>query len=403
MCLLSHRLTLWRAIKDSVLHAECRQYAMAVGGFAGTWKLVNNSLRIRNRFPHRVNGAIAGATAAVWLTWLPVGTQKSFSVQMFLRALQLLYNYHKEKSKLSLPHGDVALFAVSCSQIMYAFMLRPSTIPKSYYSWTLNISNSHVTVLDANRKLARSGGRWANIYDNIYDLVSLCGAVGGSSKAISHCKAYIDSCQETNSRVVVPCSLVHCRDINCLRYNLWLFARVVCKMLPVNLAINLAPQMLLKFGAFLKEPKLTLEKSIKSSAQSSIFLAFFISFFNSLVCLQRSLLISNSTSAFLHSPTGHKIWYHVSGGLAALLSILMEQKRKRGELALYVFPKAMESFYLTLLHRKSLKRPIHPKAHYFLSMLAFGILMAWYQDGENSREHMNPTVYRVMKHLVGEN
>lgn len=31
------------------------------------------------------------------------------------------------------PHGDTLLFAISSAQIMYAYVLRPNTLPPSYY------------------------------------------------------------------------------------------------------------------------------------------------------------------------------------------------------------------------------------------------------------------------------
>lgn len=49
----------------------------------------------------------------------------------------------------------------------------------------------------------------------------------------------------------------------------------------------------------------------------------------------------------------HKLVYWVAGGLSAL-SVLLEKKAKRSELALYVLPRAGESFWYILVNRKLL-------------------------------------------------
>lgn len=46
----------------------------------------------------------------------------------------------------------------------------------------------------------------------------------------------------------------------------------------------------------------------------------------------------------------HKLVYWVAGGIAAL-SILLEKKARRGELALYVIPRAVDSWWYILVNR----------------------------------------------------
>lgn len=386
-------------IVESMTNRECHQYGMAVGGFSFTWKLVNNCLRIYRLNNSRMNGAISGGLAALSLIWLPSSTRKSFSVQMMLRACQLLYNHNKHAGRLNLPHGDLVLFALSCGSIMYAFILRPSTIPRSYYWWMVQASGAHPAVLDANRKLVRSQGRW--LEGDAYDLVRLCQSLGASGEAVADCRRTIEQCPVNG--LAIPCSLIHCRDIGCVRNNSMLFMRVVWKMIPVNLALNVVPQALLKFSSFSKQPLQSLQKSARISLQSSVFLGAFISLFQSMICLQRRLILPRPKfAAWLGQPGGHKLWYWAAGVISSSLSLLIEQKRRRGELALYVFPKAMESLYYTMLDRKSLKRPLPSGCEMVLSICAFSVLMAWYQDQQGS-EHMSPAVRGVMRRLIGEN
>jgi hypothetical protein len=251
----------------------------------------------------------------------------------------------------------------------------------------INTSGAHPTVLDANRKLVRNKGRWLD--GDVYDLVRLSQSLGASADTVADCRTTIDKCPING--LIVPCSLIHWRDLSCWHHNFMLFLRVIIKMMPVHLALNLLPQ-----------PVSAAIKSAKLSLQSSVFLAAFIASFQSMICVQRKLLFPRPSLAILAQPSGHKAFYWAAGVLSAGLSLLIEQKRRRGELALYVFPKAMESLYLTLLDRKSLKRPLPRGCEIALAACAFSILMAWYQDEQGSK-HMSPTVLGVMRRLVGEN
>ena len=46
----------------------------------------------------------------------------------------------------------------------------------------------------------------------------------------------------------------------------------------------------------------------------------------------------------------HKLVYWIAGGIAAL-SVLLEKKARRGELALYVLPRAVDSLWYILVNR----------------------------------------------------
>lgn len=51
------------------------------------------------------------------------------------RGLQGTYNSYSEKHGVTVPYGAVMVFSFACAQIMYAFTLRPDTLPRSYINW----------------------------------------------------------------------------------------------------------------------------------------------------------------------------------------------------------------------------------------------------------------------------
>lgn len=67
---------------------------------------------------------------------------------------------------------------------------------------------------------------------------------------------------------------------------------------------------------------------------------FLLSFKKAVICLHRKV-----------STKDHKLVYWVAGG-ASGLSVLLEKKARRSELALYVLPRAGESLWYILVNRR---------------------------------------------------
>lgn len=55
--------------------------------------------------------------------------------RMFVRGLQASYNQVSARTGYKVPFGSMIVFGLSCGQIMFAFLLSPSTIPPEYNSW----------------------------------------------------------------------------------------------------------------------------------------------------------------------------------------------------------------------------------------------------------------------------
>ena len=59
--------------------------------------------------------------------------------RMFVRGLQASYNQVSAKTGYKVPFGSMIVFGLSCGQIMFAFLLSPSTIPPEYNSWQVRL------------------------------------------------------------------------------------------------------------------------------------------------------------------------------------------------------------------------------------------------------------------------
>ncbi|KAI0940329.1 hypothetical protein AcV5_001468 [Taiwanofungus camphoratus] len=99
-------------------------------------------------------GALAGALA---ILFEKRGRRTAIGQQMFVRGLQGSFNAFSSKRGVRIPHGDVLVFAMCCGQIMYAWFLRPDTLPRSYDNWITSASRLHRETLSIQRDLVRDG------------------------------------------------------------------------------------------------------------------------------------------------------------------------------------------------------------------------------------------------------
>ena len=169
-----------------------------------------------------------------------------------------------------------------------------------------------------------------------------------------------------------PCEITHGWVDNCRNAPLDRFLSVSKWMLPIYGALHLIPAVLFKRKIFLENPWRVLARAGLGTARSSAFLGVFVVIYQSkplsLNEFQR-LMSSSSLSAFFclrfnfqeyllsdRSPVkfrkeflafiAAKQWLWV-GGMLSGLSIFVEEKRRRGELTMYVLPKGLESVWAT--------------------------------------------------------
>lgn len=85
----------------------------------------------------------AGAIASCALFFQPKASRKNIILYLFVRALQCWYNDSKSRGWFhfwgsSWKYGDSLLFALSSAQVMYAYIMRPETLPPSYYKFIVH-------------------------------------------------------------------------------------------------------------------------------------------------------------------------------------------------------------------------------------------------------------------------
>lgn len=187
--------------------------------------------------------------------------------------MQSSYNSLKGRGILSLPNGDAFLFMFACSSIMYAYIMTPTTIPKEYYIWIRKMGQMPESLLNINRIHVRNL-ETSILSPNFEQMQQLIISHGGNQKSFIHATSVLSP---NGSMPIIPCSILHPKEISCTRYNLMLFYKAFLSILPVYAALNLVPMLVLKGKQFIEMPLTSLKRALKMTVRSSVFIASVIS------------------------------------------------------------------------------------------------------------------------------
>lgn len=94
------------------------------------------------------NSFIAGSLSGLSVLFMSVDTRRTLSLYIMIRAAQCIYNELKRRGSIKpIPHGDSWLFILSSAQVMYSYVMRPDSLPPSYFKFIRNTGPIHATVL----------------------------------------------------------------------------------------------------------------------------------------------------------------------------------------------------------------------------------------------------------------
>ena len=228
-------------------------------------------------------------------------------------------------SKTISQHSSTFLFALSSGTIMWAWLYHPTRLPPTYNKWIASAADVDPRLIHLLRE-AREGRM-------IY------------GKDTGHAHILQPMCQEYNwplewgdsgITVPIPCDVVHMgTGPNCHYHAAVRFTRAF----RFALASNLPLQLLVKA----RNPSLkAFTRACKEALRSSAFLGAFVGLFYYGVCLSRTRL---GPKLFPYSTITPQMWDSGlcigSGCVLCGWSILLENERRREELALFVLPRAL--------------------------------------------------------------
>ncbi|KAL5487505.1 hypothetical protein ACEPAI_5613 [Sanghuangporus weigelae] len=350
----------------------------------------------------RWHAVVAGAlSGGLPLLFEKKGRRVTIAQQMFVRGLQGSYNALSTRHNFKFPHGDVLLFSFCCGQIMYGFLLRPDTIPSSYNSWIQNASKVPPQAVRTNRTLVRDG-----LFDTT-DFLTLIADEYTTPNNRARIAARLLSAEafdEFGPRYA-PCEVVHPWLDSCMAVPVDRFFSVAKWMFPIYGALHLVPAVLFKWKRFLDDPSRVLIRAGLGTARSSAFLGVFVVIYQTFFCLKHNI------HQYLSSPRSplklRKEWIDILiskpsfwlGGLLSGLSLFVEAKRRRGELAMYVLPKGLESAW-KMARGRGLVFPAGPYGDAILCAIGIGMVMNTYQ---HEPQHLSGLVRRILYQFIGPN
>ncbi|KAH9056355.1 hypothetical protein EDB87DRAFT_1637449 [Lactarius vividus] len=319
-----------------------------------------------------VAGAVAGGIA---ISFENPSRRGGIAQQLFVRGLQGSYNAYSEKHGFRVPHGDVLVFALACAQIMYGFLLRPDTLPKSYTTWINAAGQIPKEAVSINRDMVRS---------HTFDLVDLERIIARPDLHPANVTA-IDP-------PYGPCAASHPHVVSCAYTPIERFFTVFRWTLPIYGALHVVPMLLFK-----RKGAMALRASW-GTVRSASFLGAFIAIYQGYYCAaqnsHRALMGRKRVPAWLLSALVSKASFWL-GGLLAGISVLIEAKHRRGELAMYVLPKGLESAWVAA-RGKGLVFRTGKHGNALLTAIGMGMVM-------NDPQHLSGFVRRVLYQFIGPN
>ncbi|GAV73390.1 hypothetical protein CFOL_v3_16876 [Cephalotus follicularis] len=314
--------------KDLIVREEACRIGLLFGGFTGSYHALRCLLRKWRRKETPFNAILAGSVAGLSILALDdPNRRRTLALYLLARVAQCAYNSAKAKNKFHLwgshwRHGDSLLFAIACAQVMYAFVMRPESLPKSYQDFIQKTGPVDQPVYKAVRENCRGGP---------VDVASLSSYLSNRGK-VNHVKL-----EEFPS--IIPCSIIHPDADSCLAHNANAASATFRKTFPLYFSLTFVPFVVLHLQKFMDAPARTCWLAIKGAVRSTGFLSAFVGIFQAVICMHRKLASKD-----------HKLVYWFAGGMSAL-SVLLEKKSRRGELALYVLPRAGDSLWYILVNR----------------------------------------------------
>jgi len=318
--------------KSLIVRVDAVRIGLFVGQFSGGYELLTRmASRVRQTNDYK-NSLIGGFLSGLSLLYLGEEDRRSVSLYALARVAQCVYNLLKQRNLWHFwgsdwGHGDALLFALTSAQIMYAYVMRPTSLPASYYKFIQRTGPIAEEVLEGVRAVNR------HLEVNVDSL-------------LRYVKSENKNTMFTLTRAYPPppilgCDALHPTCDGCVKNSGRVLLSAFKKVLPVYGSLTLVSVIVVGFSRFIRNPLRGLFHGVRDTFRSTLFLSSFVAIYQAGVCTQRKMVLSD-----------HRIIYWLSGFISAGLSILIEKKSRRSELALYALPRALDSFYTILYDRK---------------------------------------------------
>jgi len=335
---------------------QCARYAAFLGTFSATYVAADEKLANlfgRHRSKHW-RAAAAGALAGPSLLLTGHSDHTSLALYIFLRSVVLLARCGFKRgerdpalraalSPLQYRHGDVLLMCMAASQLTYAFIHEPTTLPGNYIKFLQKQVGKDGAILQAMAILGKGvdvpseiqrgceiAARHLEQQPPPYAARHLANRPEALAQVISDLRnPAVHVLQNFHKAIMHPGESCWWHCLN------WLWDGGMKRALPIYIPVYLLPAMLVHRKKLLtaQGPEV-MQRAALGALRSSTFLAMYVSLCWGGVCTVQHLV-------------GHpRAWTVMAGTFAGGLATFLEKKSRRMELALYCMSRALESYFL---------------------------------------------------------
>ncbi|KAJ7492613.1 hypothetical protein FB451DRAFT_540220 [Mycena latifolia] len=256
---------------------------------------------------------------------------------------------------------DSLVFWACSARIMWCFFYQPHRLPKSYVKWINTLAGLDSRLLDTLRAIrARKWSYFTGSPSHSHLLTTYArdlghpAAWGDPSVLPAYGGPQADQVWKqlgvtTRSGLGgLPCQLVHGKvgsslglEHNCTANAGLRGIKVLLEAIAIYLPVQFLPVILSRPRSLL-DPQRVLE-SVLGALRSATFLSAFVSSYWYSVCLTRSLVFARLFPSISHDFWDGPFGCVLVGCLVCGSSIWIENGRRRGEMALYVLPRAVRA------------------------------------------------------------
>mmetsp|Transcript_12483 Transcript_12483/g.45513 ORF Transcript_12483/g.45513 Transcript_12483/m.45513 type:complete len:520 (+) Transcript_12483:191-1750(+) len=321
--------------------------------------------------PPMLDSVLAGSISGLAIFFLDAKTRRALALYAVVRLAQCGAKSLRDRGMVPatvarFQHTESLLFLFCAAQVMYAYVMRPETLPSSYWNFIVRTGPIHKTVL----KGVRDSNRGSPV--DVVALREYCHRRNPSAEPLLiHANSHR-----------IPCEVLHPQTPECWRHCIWSAFQAFQRTFPVHFPIFLVPFCIFNHKRALAKPIHTLSTAAVSAVRSSTFLGLFVGLYMCTVCVQRNTMKRD-----------HKSLYYIAGMVAGL-AIAVEKPSRRQELTLYVLPRALDSLYMLLRDRKLLAAVPYGEAFLFCAC-GGGLLAFW----EREKHNVSPLVRSIVDHF----
>lgn len=256
---------------------------------------------------------------------------------------------------------DALVFWACSARIMWCFFYQPERLPRSYVKWINALANVDARLLKALRLIYERQWSYTQGYTSdpailetyasdlgypaAWGSPSALPSVGGQKADIIWNELGVTSRTGVGG---LPCELVH-GDVgsqsglagSCTANAGLRAAKALTQSMAIYLPVHFFPVLLTRPKMLLRSHRII--ATLLSALRSASFLTAFITSYWYTICLTRSLVLARVFSSVSHDFWDGPYGCILAGCLSCGSSIWIENGRRRGEMSLYVLPRAIRT------------------------------------------------------------